>query len=271
MLIIISCIVVLIIIILIVKTINHPEVKGLIGERRVESQLKKLPLEDYKILNNVMIKKKIGTSQIDHIVISQYGIFVIETKNYRGWIYGNENSDYWTQKFYKYKNKFRNPIKQNWGHIYALKNMLTEYKDISFYPVIIFAGKAKLNINSTTYVIYPEILCETIMRHRGSKQLSSKEVEQIHDRLKDMNVEDEQIRMDHVDRIEWNKKIRKMKEKVLICPKCGGDLIKRKGRYGEFYGCKNFPKCRYKGHALKEEKNDRTPGRNVSNLKEQLS
>jgi len=258
MLIIISVVAaVLIIIILIDKSINHPAVKGMIGERRVQKQLKKLPVEDYKILNNVMIKKKIGTSQIDHIVISPYGIFVIETKNYGGYVYGNENSDYWTQKFYKSKIKFRNPIKQNWGHVYALKDILPEYKDVSFYPIIIFAGKSKLDINSKTCVISPEILYETIMRHRGSKQLTSNEMEQIYDMLKSNNLEDKQIKREHVNRIKWNVKIREMKERVLICPECGGHLIKRKSRYGAFYGCENFPKCKFKGCSLEEEKNDK--------------
>jgi hypothetical protein len=106
------------IIIIIAIILSHPKIKGLIGERRVRKQLSKLPTENYKILNDLIIKGRKVTSQIDHIVISPYGIFVIETKNYKGWIHGSEDSEYWTQTFYKYKTKFRNPIKQNWGHIY---------------------------------------------------------------------------------------------------------------------------------------------------------
>jgi len=54
-------------------------------------------------------------------VVSNYGIFVIETKNYKGWIIGNEFDDYWTQVIFKRKEKLYNPIKQNYGHIQALK------------------------------------------------------------------------------------------------------------------------------------------------------
>jgi DNA topoisomerase-1 len=30
-----------------------------------------------------------------------------------------------------------------------------------------------------------------------------------------------------------------------MCPKCGSELLRRKGRYGEFIACSNFPKCKY--------------------------
>ena len=83
----------LILIIVITSSIlNHPKVRGIIGEKRVRKHLDRLPKEHYSVLNNVMVKAKKGTSQIDHIVISSHGIFVIETKNYKGWIHGNEDS-----------------------------------------------------------------------------------------------------------------------------------------------------------------------------------
>ena len=63
-----------------------PDVKGFIGEKTVASELDRLPSEEYRILNDVLISFGSGSSQIDHIVISIYGIFVIETKNYKGWI-----------------------------------------------------------------------------------------------------------------------------------------------------------------------------------------
>lgn len=101
------------IIIIVALILRHPKIKGLIGEWRVRKQLERLPAEDYKILNDITIKAKKATSQIDHLIISPYGIFVIETKNYRGWIHGSENSEYWFQTIYRTKAKFRNPIKQN--------------------------------------------------------------------------------------------------------------------------------------------------------------
>ena len=74
--------------------------KGAMGEKRVAHILKKLPEDRYKVINNLLIQNNGYTTQIDHIVVSVYGIFVIETKTYQGWIYGGENSDYWTQNIY---------------------------------------------------------------------------------------------------------------------------------------------------------------------------
>jgi len=243
----------LILIIAIISSIlNHPKVRGIIGEKRVRRQLDRLPKEHYSVLNDVMLKAKKGTSQIDHVVLSPHGIFVIETKNYKGWIYGDEDSEFWTQTIYRSKTKFRNPIKQNWGHIYALREVLSEYQHISYYPVIVFAGKARLmNVNAKTDVIYPHQIVDTITSHNGPRQLSSGDMEKIFNTLRESSIKDKELKNQHIKRIRWNVKIREMKEKVLICPKCGGRLIKRHGRYGEFYSCENFPKCRHKTESIK--------------------
>jgi predicted RNA-binding Zn-ribbon protein involved in translation (DUF1610 family) len=243
-----------VIIIIVTLILRHPKMKGLIGERRVRKQLERLPSEDFKVLNNLLIKGKKGTVQIDHIVISPHGIFVIETKNYTGWIHGSENSEYWTQSIYRNKTKFHNPIKQNWGHIYALRETLPAYQDMPYYPGIVFVGKAKfMNLDVTTDVIYPYMLFDTITKQRDSQRLSHIDIDKIFNTLKDASIKDRQTKKDHVSRIKWNVKIRKMKERVLICPQCGRQLVKRTGRYGEFYGCNNFPECKYKSNPLMEQ------------------
>jgi len=238
---------IIIIIIIIATILSHPKIKGLIGEWRVRKQLRRLPEENYRILNDITLRGKKGTSQIDHLVVSPYGIFVIETKNYNGWIHGSEDSEYWFQTFYKHKTKFRNPIKQNWSHIYAMKENLPEYKDVAYHPVIVFVGKGKLkNLDVTTDVIYSDALFETIMRHRGPQKLSDNEIDKISTTLRGASIKDKQAKRNHVSRIKWNVKMKKMKERVLICPQCGGQLIIRTGKSGEFYGCSNFPQCQYK-------------------------
>ncbi len=68
--------------------------KGKVGEKVVAGKLDHLPEDQYRVLNNVTIPTPKGSSQIDHLVVSIYGIFVIETKNYNGWIYGGEHSEY---------------------------------------------------------------------------------------------------------------------------------------------------------------------------------
>lgn len=105
--------------------LNLPTVKGFFGEFFIRVILKFLDKEKYIVINDVLIPTKDGkTAQIDHVVISKYGIFVIETKNYSGWILSNENSRNWTHVIYKTKNQFYNPILQNKGHVKALQDLL---------------------------------------------------------------------------------------------------------------------------------------------------
>lgn len=69
---------------------NSAKQKGMRGEMRVSAILTQLP-NDYTVLNDQVFRTEKGTTQIDHVVVSKYGIFAIETKNYRGEIYGNDN------------------------------------------------------------------------------------------------------------------------------------------------------------------------------------
>lgn len=231
----------------ILYSLNEPKIKGFIGESRVSRQLDKLQEEEYKVFNDVLIRTSSGSSQIDHIVISIYGIFVIETKNYSGWIYGNEDSEYWTQSIYAEKTKFRNPIKQNWAHIYALKEVLSDFEQVKYHPIVVFAGSAELkNVSSKIPVVYDNQLFQTIMDNRGIPSLSLEKVNKIADRLNKVKIQDRESKKEHVHHVRNSDFERKQKEKSLVCPRCSGDLVVRDGPYGRFYGCSNYPKCKYK-------------------------
>lgn len=85
---------------LLVRLMNAPVVKGFIAELIVNVLLHlKLPRDEYTIYWNVTLPTPDGTTQIDHIVVSPYGIFVIETKAYGGWIFGDRRQKQWTQTF----------------------------------------------------------------------------------------------------------------------------------------------------------------------------
>ncbi|MBE6286353.1 MAG: NERD domain-containing protein [Bacteroidales bacterium] len=100
---------------------SSPQNIGKRGERRVARKLDWLS-QEYITLNDLLLPTRYGTTQIDHVVVSPYGIFVIETKNYKGWIFGHENSEEWRQSLLGKKrfwgwsseqHKFRSPIRQN--------------------------------------------------------------------------------------------------------------------------------------------------------------
>lgn len=94
------------------------------------------------LLNNVTFESDKGTTQIDHILVADTGIFVIETKHYSGWIFGGPNDSQWTQVIYRKKSRFQNPIRQNYGHVRSLQSLFT-LSDEAFIPVVVFTGDAE--------------------------------------------------------------------------------------------------------------------------------
>lgn len=117
-----------------------PYLKGKFGELAVSSHVKRYLKEDYILLNNCTLPDdRAGTTQIDHILISPYGIFVIETKNFKGWIFGGERQKNWTQQLYKKRYTFQNPLHQNYKHEKVLRTVLEDLVDIEhIHSVIVF-------------------------------------------------------------------------------------------------------------------------------------
>ncbi len=239
-------VVAVVVILIIFSRSRTSRIRGTRGESRVAGELRRLPRQEFKTFNDVLLSTKYGSSQIDHIVISIYGIFVIETKNYSGWIHGNEKSEYWTQSIYKKKTRFRNPVKQNWAHILALKEALSDSLPVTYHPIIVFAGNAELkNVYSEVPVIYREQLIKTI-KDRSRIPSISIEVVDLYEEFLQKIIQQNRIKnRDHIRHVKRSIRERKRLERELICPKCAGDLVVRKGKYGKFYGCSNFPNCRY--------------------------
>jgi restriction system protein len=79
---------------------------------------------DCHLLNNVTLSVPDGTTQIDHVLVSRRGVFVIETKHYKGWIFASATSPQWTQVLYRKKFKFQNPLHQNLKHVKAVQALL---------------------------------------------------------------------------------------------------------------------------------------------------
>ncbi len=232
------------ILILVIGILTTPKMKGFFGGKSVSFFLSKLEEDKYKVINNIMLKVNGKTVQIDHVVVSNYGIFVIETKNYKGWIIGNEYDDNWKQVIYKRKEKLHNPIKQNYGHIQALKEVLSGYNNLNFISIITFTTNADLKVNTKTEVVYTIKLVKTIKKYT-IESISNSEREKIYTRLIALNVDSKVNRKEHVKAIHNNIKDKNEKISNNICPRCGGKLVVRNGKYGEFKGCSNYPKCRF--------------------------
>jgi len=218
------------------------KIKGKIGEKTITAILYLLNKSNYKVINNIVLKINNKTSQIDHIVISDYGIFVIETKNYKGWILGHENSEYWTQVIYKHKSRLYNPIKQNLGHIIAIKKCLTEYPNLNYISIVVFLSKAELKVRTSTHVVYSHQLIKTIKKY-SDKNLSATEKEAIFQKISASNLIKAYDKREHIKFIKQSKQKRENSIREKKCPRCGNNLVIRSGKYGNFLGCTNYPKC----------------------------
>ena len=114
------------------------------GEVRLSRAARKyLRPPNYHLMNHVTLQMRDGTTQVDHILVSRFGVFVIETKDYKGWIFGNANQASWTQVLFNRKFKFQNPIAQNLRHVRAVQELLDFLPTDFVKSVVVFTGEAE--------------------------------------------------------------------------------------------------------------------------------
>ena len=217
--------------------LRSPTVKGARGERRVNSILdRKLPANEYKVFHDITLPSSYGSTQIDHIVVSKYGIFVIETKNYTGWIFGDAKSKNWTQIVFKEKNRFMNPLRQNYKHTKAVESFFS-LRPKYVHSVVVFVGDAKFKTNLPANVTHRRGLCPYI---RSKRELLLRTA-----RVRDIAQKLGAFKAGTLKETPTLSVVRDEPQ----CPKCGERMIKRVARKGknpggEFWGCPRFPKCR---------------------------
>lgn len=226
--------------------INRAKIKGFLGEKKLSSMLMFLDKEVYTIFNDLYIETNRGTSQIDHVVVSQYGIFVIETKSYKGTISGSFKSDKWTQNIWGNKYSMPNPIRQNKAHIYALKSVLPNYAHSGFISLIAFSSSASLYITTdeSTDIVYIHEILGAIKSHINIV-FSQDQVLEICNAISLANVINKDIRKKHKYAVQQKIYNRNAQIEVGICPNCGAELVRRQGRYGSFIGCSRYPQCKF--------------------------
>lgn len=219
-------------------TINN--VKGEIGEHKVSSTLNPVFFGkvEHRQIDNLMLVDENGKShQIDHIEIRENGIFCIETKNYSGWIFGNESQQMWTQSLYRKKYQFPNPIKQNRSHIYHISKALYGKYKINSVIVMVKNNAGRIDV---PYVVNLNELQSYLLNFNDGTHYTIAEMDSIYRTLL-AAAQDNVTRKEHISNIRETQK----SVENNICPRCGQKLILREGKYGKFYGCTNYPKCRY--------------------------
>jgi hypothetical protein len=126
------------------KILGSASFKGWFGERMVCRGLNRLDPQLYRQFHDLYLPRpdRKGTTQLDHVVVSPFGVFVIETKNYKGWIFGSEKQQQWTQQIYRTKHRFQNPLHQNHLHVKALMQFLG-FPANHFHSLVFFIGGAE--------------------------------------------------------------------------------------------------------------------------------
>ena len=241
--------------------LNSSEAKGERGEKKVSrivdrtfANTNAIPLKDL-----YLPWPDGGTTQIDELIIADSGIYVIEMKNYKGWIFGNEINQYWTQVLYtRYrgvstKNRLYNPIRQNASHISCVRKNLKGYKG-PIHSLIVFSDEAEfknVTVNSSdVYVLYKRdlrrMICEIDSTYKSS--ISGDEINNIHAQL--MQASSRTDRTHHVEKIYHRLSEKEGRLEKGLCPRCGSPLVVRTVKNGpregsQVLGCSRYPDCRY--------------------------
>ena len=244
--------------------------KGSQGEYLIWDSLQQLPGYKKFLFNCYLPKRNGESTEVDLILIHESGIYVFESKNYSGWIFGTETQQYWTQSLpgrygQAHKVKFFNPILQNQAHL----KWLGEYLGIDshfFYSCIVFGDECTLKDITLTsgrhYVTNRSNLFAAISSHiqLSITKLSPEQIDSLYAKLFPLTQVDAEQRAQHIKEV---KEIQHKQEVAAqapvasaqgsqdgICPLCGGRLVLRTATRGanagnKFWGCSNFPKCRY--------------------------
>ncbi|MBR3281594.1 MAG: NERD domain-containing protein [Clostridia bacterium] len=188
---------------------------GALGEYDTYKSLKKHEDIGGRFLYNVYLPKEDGTTtEIDMLLITPKGIFVFESKNFSGIIFGEYDQKNWTQYLNRHtKEHFYNPIKQNETHIKYLKEQLKMIfgpvpKNIAIYSMVVFSKRCKLGkvpeFTADTFVIKRENVervVDNIIMSKASNDITYKEVDEIQKALFAYTQKTKQEKEKHVEDI----------------------------------------------------------------------
>lgn len=220
--------------------------KGVMGEFIVNVVAKlMLDKNEYHLIKNVTLPTEDGTTQIDHVIVSKFGLFVVETKNMKGWIFGDPKQSQWTQQIFKHKSKFQNPLHQNYKHVKTLEALLG-LSDQQIHSLIVFVGESKFKtempLNVTHGIGYIRFI-----KSMTTPVLSAGEVTDIVRKIAAGRLTPSfKTSREHVAHV---KNIVSEKQSVTACPKCGSAMVMRETSKGankgnKFLGCSQYPQCR---------------------------
>lgn len=183
--------------------------KGNYGEYSSYGKLAKLPGYHKALFNLYIPKGKDRTTEIDLVFLHETGVYVVESKNYSGWIFGDDNSQKWMQTFPNgHKQSFYNPIKQNKGHIRALQSILPSIEEALYKSLIVFSERCELKKVSCeaphTYVLKRDKLKKHMEKQiqASANVMDAAYIDRIYNFLSQYQKVDEAVKREHIERIK---------------------------------------------------------------------
>jgi len=225
---------------------QSPESAGKQGESRVHSGLTRfLDRKFYRLFTNITLPIGDTTTQIDHLVVSPYGIFVIETKNMTGWVFGNPDHARWTQVNYQFRLRFQNPLQQNEVHVRAVRNLLRLHPE-DVHNVVVFVGDSTFKTPMPPEVVQGVNELANFIKARSVPVFSQFELDRITKRIEESRLKPgARTERTHIRNVE-EAISRKASAPEQACPRCGGVLVEKRNRQtgNPFLGCKRYPRCK---------------------------
>lgn len=244
--------------------------KGMVGEWFINLCIRLfLDKREYRLLKDVTLPTPQGSTQIDHVIVSRFGLFVIETKNMKGWIFGNPTHKSWTQQIYRRKHSFQNPLHQNHLHMMTLKSLLG-LSDNQLHSIIFFIGDCTfktpmpqnvMNRGLIRYVkgITTPVLAESEVAHvvdtiqqgrlAANWQTHRQHVAQLKARHGEAPTKPMPASVPSAHHPAPPTAIYPANLQSPMCPRCGNPMVLRTAGRGDnkgkpFWGCREFPTCR---------------------------
>ncbi len=252
---------------------------GRFGEYETYRLLRRLPGYKRFLFNVYLPKEKDDeTTELDVVLLHETGLYVFESKNYSGWIFGDENQQNWVQTLptgrgKSQKNRFYNPIMQNKGHMKWLQAQLAQ-PDMPIFSYIVFSNRCTLkNVTVTSgqhTVVKREDLPAAVRRAAAAAPaaLTIEQIDELYNKLYPLTCRSEAEKAAHAERVRQAAEQQKKPAKPAVqnkpepaeqpkpqpspgrCPRCGGALVKRTAGRGahkgeSFWGCEHYPHCRY--------------------------
>lgn len=219
--------------------------KGRTGEFRVNVGIRRsLDQKSYHIIKDVTLPVDGGTTQIDHLVISPYGVFAIETKNMKGWIIGRADQAQWTQQIYRFRQRFQNPLRQNYKHVKTVQELLG-LSSHQVFNVVVFVGDSTFKTPMPAEVVHG---VSSLVRYIKSKRipvLAEHELPDLIDTLSTQRLQPGlRTALTHVRNVK--RRSSNSTSNARACPRCGAEMVERTNRRTSeyFLGCTRYPQCR---------------------------